>query len=701
MCSPGIPAHKVIKRVPLPGLVILVHGVNSDGEWYEQTEQGLCDGLLDRLGMREWAHADHPDVGLRPVRYRRELLPDGRIDQEVAADNFIVDAGRSPVIRFRYGYRCNDEEAEFKKRLMLNELEAWGGGPFQNGCSALADLWGPGLTTRVFWHYTLQDFNSIPGRFVYDAPSRAYYVHAAQRLARLVGEIRAAQPDCPITMLCHSQGNMIGMAAAFLGAAKNPDHVADTYILANPPYATRENSINNFGQRNVAQPDRHGTLREGEITEAARIATLAHLVKLVRARRGRGQRAAEINAEYECKTARGGVGWGLEDARPHADYARGLDRDNRGRVFLYCNPADQVIGVGALQGMGWQGLSDKELAEIDPAGDSFFVRVWAQGLKVGAATPTLRRGTAERPLTKRAGKWVYRYCEDHPEAQAVAKDPAAFWYPRSPIAKFDLSLDPNRTPEQRAQASTYAPLIRIVAAAFGKPLHDPPPKDHAVAISAPAVPDPIYPRSTRGGEASFVERGAGGPVHGEFDEAIEDPRKQAATPEGKAQQQYEYRARMRQQEALGALGSEEKLGREAYEAQAEREFERARNDPRERANATDHSTILTNSMHSRKVVAYDLAVGACWIEPERLLALRKLADWRRLSISAGDEYFARGTLRNAKLQDVYTVETIPAGIDTTRRRRAAAKDAAPAEPWHGAQREAAPPPLGSDPPQRG
>jgi hypothetical protein len=38
-------------------------------------------------------------------------------------------------------------------------------------------------------------------------------------------------------------------------------------------------------------------------------------------------------------------------------YSQGQDRDNRGRVFLYCNPHDQVIGATPVQGMGWQGVS--------------------------------------------------------------------------------------------------------------------------------------------------------------------------------------------------------------------------------------------------------------------------------------------------------------------------------------------------------
>ena len=87
----------------LPGIVIFVHGVNSDGEWYDAAEEGLIRGLNKRLGRDR---AQDPRAQLQPARYRRELLPDGRLNQGVDGLNFIEDPGFSPVIRFRWGYRA-------------------------------------------------------------------------------------------------------------------------------------------------------------------------------------------------------------------------------------------------------------------------------------------------------------------------------------------------------------------------------------------------------------------------------------------------------------------------------------------------------------------------------------------------------------------------------------------------------------------
>lgn len=35
----------------LPGIIIFVHGVNSEGEWYDPAEEFLCEGLNERLGL--------------------------------------------------------------------------------------------------------------------------------------------------------------------------------------------------------------------------------------------------------------------------------------------------------------------------------------------------------------------------------------------------------------------------------------------------------------------------------------------------------------------------------------------------------------------------------------------------------------------------------------------------------------------------
>jgi hypothetical protein len=216
------PKHlDVIMQLPLPGIVIFVHGVNSDGEWYKQAEEGLCRGLNERL-KRCKEHICYPVPAggtLTPVEYLPELTPEGFVNPKLGATNFIAPTEHfSPVIHFRWGYKASAEDLQqFSNGIYLNEHNYWGGGPFANGCTALPDLWGNGLSSRLFLWMHVQHLNPTKDRLVYACPPRPYFVVAALRLAMLVESIRKLQADAPITIVCHSQGNMIGMAAAFLG----------------------------------------------------------------------------------------------------------------------------------------------------------------------------------------------------------------------------------------------------------------------------------------------------------------------------------------------------------------------------------------------------------------------------------------------------------------------------------------------------
>ncbi|RQR72785.1 hypothetical protein DID97_31510, partial [Burkholderia sp. Bp8977] len=73
---------------------------------------------------------------------------------------------------------------------------------------------------------------------------------------------------------------------------------------------------------------------------------------------------------------------------------------------------------------------------------------------------------------------------------------------------------------------------------------------------------------------------------------------------------------------------------------------------------TNHSTTMTNPEHAEKALAYDVAVGLCYVTEKQLKALRIEADWRM-----GDgiplenpnkkyaDYFASGTLDRTPLPE--------------------------------------------------
>jgi hypothetical protein len=79
----------------MPGTIIFVHGVNSEGEWYDEAAKQLCAGLNKRLGRTDLAHR-----------------------------------ARSPVIPFYWGYTMQPGDENRYPGLPHDEHNAWGGGPF-------------------------------------------------------------------------------------------------------------------------------------------------------------------------------------------------------------------------------------------------------------------------------------------------------------------------------------------------------------------------------------------------------------------------------------------------------------------------------------------------------------------------------------------------------------------------------------------
>lgn len=113
-------------------------------------------------------------------------------------------------------------------------------GPFQNGTNFLPQLWSKSGFKRRAWvgpmPVNVQSINPEWNRQLQDAPSREYYAHASDRLAKLIDKIRSAYSKDTVTVMSHSQGTMIAMAAALLCKTRAPDAV----ILMNSPYALED-----------------------------------------------------------------------------------------------------------------------------------------------------------------------------------------------------------------------------------------------------------------------------------------------------------------------------------------------------------------------------------------------------------------------------------------------------------------------------
>jgi Protein of unknown function (DUF3274) len=712
----------------LPGVVIYVHGVNSDGEWFEDAEQGLCTGLNARL-KRQPQHVAMPEhVGqLQPNSYTPELTPKGFVDDKLSARTFVKEANYSPVIRFRWGYRASKSDKDtYGTTIWLNEKDAWGGGPFANGCTALADCWTNGLDDALLpgGALAVSDINPVPGRDVFACPPRHYYAHAAWRLATLIAFVRKQQPDLPVTVVCHSQGNMVTIASAFVGDAKlGGKGVADTYVLCNPPYnlalGLTDGLVDTYTQEHLG----------GRVTAAARIATFKKFLAIAKKRKGKVQTDADIDQLTGNEAPKdGSKGFTAANNRAKTTDGSG-NHDNYGRVYLYCNPHDQVIGSSPVQGIGWKGVSYAQFDAVGGAG-VLYQRVWAQAIATPDA-PASNWKVGDASLKK------YHYWHNHWLARA-RHEYKGFWYPEAPKAAFQLRTAdqaPVKAADygvgqgnklQRAGAAIYYKAARIVrdtkqgtvngirSAGFSS-INGIPENDWAVPVNAPAVPEPIVPKAKglRAGE-TYDDLA--------FDQGKEAERQQlavkpdralaadtkdpyhdkraganpATAPQGTAETEaslrYEHNARLRMAARRSGDKHLEELadtydGKHAMDAKWDSFAKSHIADYLSKGvgiNATDHSSILTNPMHSEKVLSYDVAVGYAALKDEVWQVARRIADWRWVpedSISGIEipeqivkyaEYYRNGTLNNKKELPTIPEYLPPAarelGIEDTRSR---------------------------------
>ncbi|TYQ19050.1 UNVERIFIED_ORG: hypothetical protein JN05_02242 [Zoogloea ramigera] len=654
--------YDIPHALPLPGIVILVHGVNSDGEWYDACEQGLCDGLNTRLARRsdQMKYPGPASGQLKAITYAQELTDDGFINPELNSNNFF-DMGNacSPVIRFRWGYKAGGEELQaFGDKIYLNEQNYWGGGPFANGCTSLPDLWNEGLSEKLFLWMQVQHLNPVNERDVYACPPRGYFVLAAYRLAKLVEAIRKAQADVPITIVCHSQGNMIGMAAAFLGDrmphvtdadGKSGPCVADNYVLANPPYSlVKDNLAEDWTQGNLVDPNGN----TGRQTHAARIATLAAFFDIVRTRKALDalQTTERIDRRMANRTG------GFDAQTDRGKY--GVQGSTYGRVTLYSNPHDQVISAVTVRGIGWLGITNRDsFNEIDAtrAQGVLVQRVFAQGFKVGE-------------------KETYHYWDNHwRKPKSGSKD---FWLPHSKIARYSIKkgLEASDSFLGRFFTVVLAPLGTLVTALSRQRVNALPEADWQVPADAPALYPPFLPQGMRFGQpsAAFDQgydppgasrdgnrvRQAGDPyanVHqapdGSTDVALGNDRDEASL-------RYEQHAMLRLRAKREKLyAADAKVVEEDDPSKASAKYTAWRTEHIKvslaetvDAAATDHSTIFTNPMHSERALAYDVAVGICQISEKDMSRFLKFSDWRYLQDvkdienSAESDHFKSGSI---------------------------------------------------------
>lgn len=371
MYSPESNTLRAKAQVPphLPGIIIFVHGVNSEGEWFDNVEESLISGLNARLGRTDLQANKYDDKD----KHRLDEL------------------GNSPVIRFYWGYRAPDgHEKDYliplrdkqEKSVWIKEDEGqwkspqyWGGGPFQNGTNNLPQLWQKWGFKRRAWAGPLpvnvQALNTEWDRQLQDAPPREYYAHAANRLANLIDKIRNKYPRDTVTVMSHSQGTMIAMAASLLCKTRAPDAV----ILMNSPYALQDKATDTMTSGNYRPTNR------------ARVKTLVNLIKRI-------EKDKQLLSPADLENLRVGATSDKQRWAPNISIptAQGnvSERDNHGRLYVYFNPHDRVMGSTALQSIGWQGTSNDI---VQAYGNVLKQRMLARNLPCGDAPGAKPFGT--------------------------------------------------------------------------------------------------------------------------------------------------------------------------------------------------------------------------------------------------------------------------------------------------------------------
>ncbi len=640
----------------MPGTTIFVHGVNSEGEWYNDASIEFAKGLNKRLGRDDLKQL-LPDQtssveGRTPTRYRKYDDAKSRIP--------------SPIIPFWWGYKTTQADRKLVKGtdqkgntpahtdLHGNPLRtdgAWGGGPFQNGGASLTSFWLPTGFRRFIMDGTIDvdALNPVIGRTLCDCPPRLYYAHAARRLAYLVKDIRRNLPNEPINIVSHSQGTIVALCALFfLDGERGPD----TMILNSSPYrfSTQETDyLSASDGRASVQP------------ESARIATFANAAGIV-AQAARGwpapaapkaectaahtpchayddalyahkpadapQWQAEIGGKVQDpKGARG------EDGKPWWSDPKFARSDTRGKLMVNFNPGDRVIGVSAVSGMGWRGIPSMYLEKI---GSNVQQRMFARGSH-GDHNPAVgsRTGYVQR--------YFYKQIEPVPASAGTGKLAATQAGGDEEGWRHLSGSAPNK------QWKIASEKILGMAPVLGN--LSPGDNDaEAVTINAPVVPRPVSLPTEFDGDYMMYD--------GKEGKARDGTPVQANT-----EQQEDFKDDVTYQERRTVMERDEKglPSHVRYETWEEVEQRRAKKVGRVPVSPTNHAAILRysnpedGSSPVADVLSYDVTVGLgyAWHDENYWNYLLDLADWKK-----SDPYYTGEKSGRLPASD----KTMPPGI---------------------------------------
>lgn len=379
----------------LPGIVIFIHGVNDPGAVYSCVEEGLCQGLNDRLSradLKEGSYGNAYQAAAKKVKTAIQVN-DARIlgdpDTYLYKRTETPETTKSIFIPFYWGLRAGDRDiaklnnpgkvmsraADADGNLMTrgqyqdvngNRLDAHfakAGGFFANATNNIPDMYGPGFQADGPANFITEHPGVVMSNTLYagDAPDRRYFVLAATRLANLINTIRTIQPKAlaesqgtnpaneTITIMGHSQGTIITLLAQAI-LKQQGRRCVDCVIMVDTPYSI-------YATKTCNQ------------TGHAKLKTLVDIVNAVTEAPYTVPQLAEMLISHGKHGGRAGSGWTPEQGKRLDESGKNWvtfdERDNRGKVYLYFCPEDTVVGLADVHGIGTFGVPDEVPADGD------------------------------------------------------------------------------------------------------------------------------------------------------------------------------------------------------------------------------------------------------------------------------------------------------------------------------------------------
>ncbi|WP_257127885.1 hypothetical protein [Burkholderia sp. MSMB2157WGS] len=320
---------------------------------------------------------------------------------------------------------------------------------------------------------------------------------------------------------------------------------------------------------------------------------------------------------------------------------------------------------------------------IDRRGGVFSQRVFASNFEVGGENK------------------LYRYWQDDWRKDKNQKE--GFWYPPSPPARYGLGrgMHSNEGLFPKFMTLITSPALYLFNLTEMKVNADPP-KDWEIPITAPMLDKEtrFLPQAFRYGKPSGACDAQGKSIEeGSFNESYDPPSAaRDANKENKRDDDpydnFDAKSEKFKTEgdALKAQGDTASEAAQRYEDHSILRMEARRSGNRrwvdkdgnvvgednpgaasadytewrnkeifqilnggDKNNPTNHSTIMTNGEHAEKALAYDIAIGLCYLTEDDFADLRKQADWRFLSglVKDGQNELFAEYIRKGKYKDMF------------------------------------------------